>query len=70
MSKETTMPKEVRDKLIAYNRDLIEMIPNITNEELLECLTMVCETAFKKGAVHGLKEAKNMVKKAKSYWGV
>tara|TARA_B100000963_G_scaffold318455_1_gene299585 strand:- start:340 stop:552 length:213 start_codon:yes stop_codon:yes gene_type:complete len=70
MSKETTMPKEVRDKLIAYNRDLIEMIPNITNEELLECLTMVCETAFKEGAFHGINEVKNMVKKAKSYWGV
>ena len=63
------MPKGVRDKLTAYNRDLIEMIPNINNEELLECLTMVCETAFKEGAVYGINEVRNMITDARSYWG-
>ena len=61
MSKETDIPKEIMDKLTAYNKDLIEMIPNITNEELLECLTMVSRTAFKEGSLYGIKEVRNMI---------
>tara|TARA_R100001510_G_scaffold49124_1_gene47313 strand:+ start:500 stop:700 length:201 start_codon:yes stop_codon:yes gene_type:complete len=61
MSKEANIPKEIMDRLTAYNKDLIEMIPNITNEELLECLTMVSRTAFKEGSLYGIKEVRNMI---------
>jgi hypothetical protein len=61
MSKETDIPKEVMDKLTAYHKDLIEMIPNMTNEELLGCLTMVSRTAFKEGSLYGIKEVRSMI---------
>ena len=63
MSEETDIPKEVIDKLTAYNKDLIEIVRNniVTNEELLECLNMVSRTAFKEGSLYGVKEVKNMI---------
>ena len=64
MSEETDIPKDVMDKLTAYNKDLIEMIPNITNEELLGCLTMVSHTAFKEGTLHGINKVRNMINRS------
>ena len=58
---ETNIPQEVIDKLTAHNEVIIGMIPNITKEELLQCLTMVSVTAFKEGTLYGINEVRNMI---------
>tara|TARA_R100001015_G_C4590814_1_gene146316 strand:+ start:743 stop:949 length:207 start_codon:yes stop_codon:yes gene_type:complete len=61
MSKETNIPKEVLDKLTEYNNELIKLAANITQEELLKCLSMVSMTAFKEGVLYGITEVRNMI---------